>query len=317
MQKILEKITKRFIAFQNFSKHPIRFRVSVPSEDELVFGSKLSQDIMFLKGKAVLHVVHTATHFLAETFLDSHGPNFGQSAQEIRLSFVMTLCLDYADYPDRLRTGQGSVFTFKRWKQLTDLNGFHLCLSGIESRSSLGTGERCYAPSRRFYCKIKFTHPTIEPQYLLKIAVKAMNDTMVKNELVPFRLFFGIISRFPILTTNLPEQKERMEAVKAAQAKIITTVAQRRVFDALIINIPPAANRSYKIREADLHYSELKKKWIEPLTVISAEERTITVKNKDNSMRKTFNSFHVKPLYNEFAHNFHVFRSTETSDFRA
>lgn len=43
----------------------------------------------------------------------------------------------------------------------------------------------------------------MEFQYLLKITVKAMNDTMSEHSLVPSRLVFGIILRFSTVSTNL------------------------------------------------------------------------------------------------------------------
>ena len=118
----------------------------------------------------------------------------------------MTWATMYTGYPNRLRTDQGSVFTSQRWKQLTDLQGILLRLSGVKAHSSLGIGERLHEPLRRIYTKISHHKPHVDKSYVLKVAVKAMNDTMGENGLVPSRLVFGIIPRFPILNTDLPNR---------------------------------------------------------------------------------------------------------------
>lgn len=101
---------------------------------------KLSIDFTFLEGKAVLHLVHTATRSSA-TFLKTHGAELGQSVYSFWLVFVMNWCLIYTGLPDRLYTDQGSVFASERWKQLADLNDVQLRLSRIEAHSSLGTDD--------------------------------------------------------------------------------------------------------------------------------------------------------------------------------
>lgn len=68
----------------------IRFRVFVPSEDNLVFGEELSIDIMHLEGKPDLHVIDTATHLSAATFLDSAGEMYGESVKRICISLITT-----------------------------------------------------------------------------------------------------------------------------------------------------------------------------------------------------------------------------------
>ena len=57
---------------------------------------------------------------------------------------------------------------------------------------------------------------------------------------------FGISRRFAILNTQLPNQQEKMEALKNAQAETIAIVAERRVKRALLHKVPNAAN--YVIR---------------------------------------------------------------------
>lgn len=84
---------------------------------------------------------------------------------------------------------------------------------------------------------------------MLHVAIKAVNETMVENGLVPARLVFGIIPRFSILSTGLPRQKERMDATKLGKADMNSIIAEGRVKSALFSNIPPAAYLTYKLEE--------------------------------------------------------------------
>lgn len=45
------------------SHAPTRMKVDLPDYGDNKFGDKLSIDLMFLGGSAILHIVHTAAHF--------------------------------------------------------------------------------------------------------------------------------------------------------------------------------------------------------------------------------------------------------------
>jgi transposase InsO family protein len=119
----------------------------------------------------------------------------------------------YTGYPNRLRTDAGSIFSSPRWRQLSEMVGISLRISGIEAHNSLGIGERLHEPLRRIYEKVQMDYPHISPRIILKITVKVMNDTIGESGLVPSLLVFGVVPRFPMLSTDLPNQKERMTAI--------------------------------------------------------------------------------------------------------
>lgn len=87
-QKVLEDISERCLVSYKIDEVPIRFKVCVPTEQKLMFGDKLSLNIMLLDDKAVLYVIDIATHFRAATFLDAHGEKYGQSVQIIWLALA-------------------------------------------------------------------------------------------------------------------------------------------------------------------------------------------------------------------------------------
>jgi hypothetical protein len=150
-------------------------------------------DMMFINGKAVLHVIDSATRFKAATFLDSHSESYGQRLDGIWDAFIDIWCSIYTGYPDRLRIDSESAFTSVKWKTLTESRGITLLISGVEAHNSLGIGERYH----------EFPH--VGPALLLQIAVKAITDTTGTNGLAPSLLVFGVVPRFAPMSMDLPK----------------------------------------------------------------------------------------------------------------
>ena len=296
-RKSLQEISDACDTCQRFGPRPLRFKATIPDENKLVFGQELSIDLMWIDGKALLHVVDTATRFSNATFLDSSDQNYGQSVEGIWLAFLECWCSMYTGYPDRLRTDAGSVFTSPRWKEIAKMAGIELRLSGIEAHNSLGIGERYHEPLRRIYRKVKHDHPNLMPKTILRLSLKAMNDTMGENGLVPSLLTFGVIPRFPILNTELPTQQERLEALKKAQAEMNSIVAERRIKRALLHKVPNASNYVFRPGTEVLVYREDEKKWKGPLTVKAVNEKIATLRNDDNGAEADFNVQQLKPYF--------------------
>jgi hypothetical protein len=99
---------------------------------------------------------------------------------------------------------------------LTESRGIILRISGVEAHNSLGIGERYHGPLRRVYQKIEHELPHVGLALLLRIAVKAIHDTMGTNGLVSSLLVFGVVPRFPPMSIDLPKQGDRMAALAAA-----------------------------------------------------------------------------------------------------
>lgn len=55
-------------ACQCFAKVHVRVRVSLPTQENLKFRDKSSMDLMFLGGKAILHLVNSPSHYTAAAF---------------------------------------------------------------------------------------------------------------------------------------------------------------------------------------------------------------------------------------------------------
>ena len=282
-RKVLDHIKKFCEVCQRTDHPPIRFKVSIPLTDGMKFCDEISMDLMFLDGKAVLHVVDTATHFSTATFLDAHGLEYGQTSEGIWTAFMETWVLPYLGFPNRMRTDHGSAFVSETWKTLCTENGITLRISGVQAHSSLGLGERYHEPLRRIYRKTMKEYPGVPRHMGLQLAVKAMNDTMGENGLVPTKLVFGTIPRFPIINSDLPSQKERMDALQIAQKEMNSIIAERRVRTALSKEVPPAADIVYQIGEEVLFHSEKEKEWIGPFIVTGISGRMITIVSSESS----------------------------------
>lgn len=126
------------------------------------------------------------------------------------------------------------------------MNGVQLRLAGVAARSSIGMGEQYHEPLRRIHHQIQLNHRTISPLYIPRVTMKAINVTMGDTCLVSSTLVFGVLSQFSIISADLPNHKERMQAIKTAQAEMNSIFGKRKVFETPTKNIPPPADETYK-----------------------------------------------------------------------
>lgn len=59
----------------------MRFKVSLPSKDNLVFGDEMSIDLILLDGKAFFHFMDSTTTVSNAPFLSDYGETYGQSVE--------------------------------------------------------------------------------------------------------------------------------------------------------------------------------------------------------------------------------------------
>ena len=105
-----------------------------------------------------------------------------------------------------MHVDQRSAFTSVRWTNRAKAVGIDVPESVEEARNSLGYGERFRAPFSRIFFKIRKERPKMDRNIIVKLAVKAMNDTMGPEGLVPSYLVFVSIPRFPSKESALPMQ---------------------------------------------------------------------------------------------------------------
>jgi hypothetical protein len=127
------------------------------------------------------------------------------------------------------------------------MTGIRLRKSGVVAHISLGIGERLHKPLRIIHKKVQMDYTHIPPSTVLKLAVKAMNDKIGENGLVPSILVFGVTPRYPALSTELPNQKERMDFISAAQQVKNSIIVERRRTTALNKSVPSAVDYVFEI----------------------------------------------------------------------
>ena len=88
-----------------------------------------------------------------------------------------------------------------------------------------------------------------------------------------------------------------------------SSIAERRIMTALTRDIPPAADRTYKLGEEVLVYNEYKKEWLGPLIVVDSTGRMITAYNPQTKLRQPYNTHQVKPFYRDINNNMKELKS--------
>lgn len=116
---------------------------------------------------------------------------------------------------------------------MEEWTGVKIRLSGMRANISLKLWENLHGPLRRAYRRVKFEFAFAEPKVLFKVSGKAINDTIGKNDLVPSRIVFGVTPLLPIISSNMPNQKNRMEIVAKGKMEMHVVLAKRGTQTAL------------------------------------------------------------------------------------
>lgn len=111
----------------------------------------------------------------------------------------------YTGLLNRILVDQGSNFgpSFVHMANLQRVNGEK---SEAELHNNLGIGERYDQRLRQRYRKRIVEYSSAEPSLALPLSVKALNDTLHPEEVVPSALVFGEFSRPCTKSGQKPEQ---------------------------------------------------------------------------------------------------------------
>lgn len=101
-----------------------RFRVAMPS-GECTFNQIVSQNIMELDGRSVLHTVDKDTRCSAACFLS------GESTKDVLKAFSCIWVAPYVGYPDTLALHQEPQFSSSEWLNLASAAGISRQSSGV------------------------------------------------------------------------------------------------------------------------------------------------------------------------------------------
>jgi hypothetical protein len=133
------------------------------------------------------------------------------------------------------------------------------------------------SPLRRVYNNILMDYPHLHRSLILKLAIKATNDTIGIGGVSPSMLVFGCIPRFPITSSYLLDQAERMKALQIGMIEMNSAVAAERISEALKSQVPPAADRFLRIGDEVMIFRETDKIWYPGYTVTNILEKQVQV----------------------------------------
>ena len=239
---ILRDISKRCDPCQRIKPVCTRFRDCFGTENSR-FNERIMMDIMYIESMPILHIVDESTRFFAARFL----PNV--STKAIWDTLLSCWASIYTGLPNRILVDQGSnVGKSEPFISLAARANVEVQGTGIEAHSSLGIGERYHEPVRTTFRKIMFVYPNVDKTLLLQMAIKAMNDTLGPEGLLPSSLVFGELPRvYTASKTPQPRDTlgERATMVHAAHTEMQRIMAKMRVARGLRHSVPLAANRAY------------------------------------------------------------------------
>ena len=93
----------------------------------------------------------------------------------------------------------------------------------------LGPGERYHEPLRRVFNKVRNDHPQMDRNLVLRLVLKACNDTLGSEEIVLSLLIFGCIPIFTTVNCSIPSQTKRMRAMQKAKKEMATIIAKLKI----------------------------------------------------------------------------------------
>eukprot|EP00171_Calliarthron_tuberculosum_P008498 IDg8498t1 len=232
------------------------------------------------------------THYGAAQFLEK------VDTDSVWNALLKCWVLVYAGMPDIFFCDQGSVFTSKKWEKLSEENGVMLKFSGTQHHNGLAIVERYHAPLRTIYRRVKIECPELGSGLILQSAVKAMNDTVGPEGLVPSLLVYGIPPRYTPagLSPMLLDQRQRHEAIRIAREEFFRISNKLRISRALNAKVPESADRIFKEGDLVRVYREELKSYSNPVPIISLHEsnRMATVQMRPG-LQKLYSITQLKP----------------------
>lgn len=102
------------------------------SEEDLAFGDEFSMDLIWLDGKALLHIVDSTTRFSAATVLDSDGERYSQPVEGVWYAFLQAWINMYTRYQNRSGRDQRYRVTSDRRRQIKKLQDIQFRLSVVK-----------------------------------------------------------------------------------------------------------------------------------------------------------------------------------------
>ncbi|XDG08264.1 hypothetical protein ABKA04_007879 [Annulohypoxylon sp. FPYF3050] len=288
----IEKIGKYCHQCQLHGSAPGRFKFTI--KDDIDFNHSIYVDVMYLKGKPVLHVLDKATTYQAAKFMRDMTAK--HTWDTLRFLWIDT----YLGPPDNLVFDAGTNFTANEFVANAKSMSITVEEVPVEAHNSIGQLERYHGPLRRAYEVIsedlKGEH--LDPSYVLQMAVKAVNDTAGPDGLVPTLLVFGAYPRLVDSSPPMPSLEARAAAIKKAMNEVYKLKAKRQVADALGMRNGPNVLETMNLPlQSEVRVYRENKGWTGPYKLLARNENTCTVEVNERPV--DFRITSVKPYFRD------------------
>lgn len=291
-RKSIEAIASACNICQRNAGTPRRFKLTVGTSG-LRFNHSVQIDTMFIRSKAVLHMVDVATHFSAACFLRS------QSSEDIWKAILANWIYSYAGPPDIFHVDQGSAYISKEMRSNMETYGVRIREAPIETPGSIGIVERYHGPLRAAFERIwDDMDGCLTEADCLRMAIFSVNSTIGPEGLCPTLLVFGLIPR-PARKVPSHTQIMRASAIEGGMQAAEKIQAKARIqFGLRHTGGPKGDEASTRLRQLPagspvLVYRTTTRKWEGPFIFISVEDETAIVQTGRG--RRIFRSNCVKP----------------------
>ncbi len=210
-----------------------RFKFTL--KDNYEFNYSVIINVMYLDRKPILQVIDSVTAFEATRFLKDMSACTAQDT--LRACWIDT----YLGPLDMVVHDARKNFVSIEFKQLVNSMAIEIKEVLVEAYNSVSLVERYHAPLRRVYeiiqDELKDEH--IDKEMILQIAVKAVNDLVGPNSIVPTLLVFGVYLRLTKIDPLSLSVTKRVEAIRTVTKEVRRLYVERQVKDVLTMRNGP------------------------------------------------------------------------------
>ena len=292
LKRTLEAIEKECEHCQRNAQAPRRFKFAF--HDGREFNHIIYVDICYIRSRPVLHVVDEATKYQAARWLPSISAKDAWDC--LRACWIDV----YIGPPDIIAHDAGRQFAGGEFQAAMGTLRIEAKPIPIESPQSMAVVERYHASLRKAYETIASEQPTGSPELLLQTAVKAVNDSVGPDGLIPTLLVYGALPRLGLPTDQpAPATYKRAAALRKATEELSRANAKRQVSEALAARNGPDLDQ-YALRpglQALLWRRNSRVpagRWEGPFTIVAVEDETVTLLLPSGPL--AFRSTAVRPL---------------------
>lgn len=176
-EEVLESIEGKCKACQTYAQKPRRVKFKLRDDKEI--NHTIYEDIFYIEGKPILHIVGKVTNFQSAKWLED-------MIAEILWQSVRICLIDiYLEPPDFISHNSGENFTASAFQSNADMLHIQTEFIPVESVDSMTIDEQHHAPFWRAYNIIRKEASYLDKNVALQRAVKAINDSIWPDAIVP------------------------------------------------------------------------------------------------------------------------------------